>query len=155
MILRDYDPAWDGLRLAAFSCSTGLPFEEEVERWVRADALGWLNDVPRATFQRRVIGLVEQSDSLVAVVAWQDIARVDLEGIWLEVLAVNVDHQHGGNGAAAYELVVDRLRAVDRDGDHLAGLVHLDNVRSKRLLAAKGWAYVSTSGDHELWVGSL
>lgn len=106
-------------------------------------------------FQRRALALVEEHGSLVAIVAWQDIVRVDLDGIWLEVLAVAVDHQHRGTGNHAYALAVDRLRAVDRDGDHLAGLAHIDNARSKRLLTSVGWASVSRRDDHELWVGRL
>lgn len=85
----------------------------------------------------------------------QDIVRVDLEGIWLEVLAVEFDHQHGGQGHAAYELTIDHLRMIERDGDQLAGLVHVDNHRSRRLLTAHGWSSVATWDDHELWVGSL
>lgn len=155
MIFRDYDPAGDRPRLAAFTCSTGATFEDDVEEWIRADAVGWFSDVPRATFQRRALSLMEEGDSLVAVVAWQDIVRVDLDGIWLEVLAVSVDEQHRGKGEEAYALVIDRLRTVDRDGDELAGLVHVDNARSQRLLTSVGWVVVSTWDDHELWVGHL
>lgn len=122
---------------------------------MRTDALGWLSDIPRATFQRRALGLIEEVGSLAALVAWQDIADVDLEGIWLEVLAVNVDQQHCGKGIETYELVVERLWATDRDGDCLAGLVHVDNARSKRLLALVGWTSASLWDDHELWVGHL
>jgi RimJ/RimL family protein N-acetyltransferase len=80
---------------------------------------------------------------------------VDLEGIWLEVLAVALDHQHGGLGQAAYELTIDHLRTVERDSDHLAGLVHIDNHRTKRLLTAVGWSSIARWDDHELWVGAL
>lgn len=154
MILRDYDVANAAL-LATFTCSSGAPFEDEVEAWIQTEAVAWINDVPRATFQRRNLGIIQDDDTVLAVVAWQDIVRVDLDGIWLEVLAVSRDHQHRGIGAMAYELVVDRLRTVDRDGDHLAGLVHVDNARSKRLLASVGWTFVSVWEDHELWVGHL
>ncbi len=99
--------------------------------------------------------MIEQSGDVVAVVAWQDITRVDLDGIWLEVLAVSVDHQHGGNRVASYELLADHLRQLERDGDHLAGLVHVDNARSKRLLDSVGWTFLSSWGEHELWVGHL
>jgi hypothetical protein len=54
-----------------------------------------------------------------------------------------------------YDLVVEHLRTVDREGDHLAGLVHVDNQRSKRLLASAGWTSVTQWDDHELWVGCL
>lgn len=155
MNLREYDQATDAARLAGFRCSTGAAYEDEVEQWIRTNAIGWVNDLPRATFQRRVLGMIEESDDVIAVVAWQDITRVDLDGIWLEVLAVSVDHQHGGGGVASYELLVDHLRQLERDGDHLAGLVHVDNARSKRLLASVGWAFVSSWGEHELWVGHL
>ncbi len=156
MILRPFDPAaGDGGRLGGFTCSTGQPFEDEVETWIRTQATLWLNDIPRTTFQRRALVLIEEGDDLVAVVAWQDIIRVDIEGIWLEVLAVESKHQHAGQGRRAYDLVVEHLRTVDREGDHLAGLVHRENDRSKRLLGGVGWAMVSRSGDHELWVGSI
>lgn len=155
MNLREYDQATDAARLARFRCSTGAAYEDEVEQWIRTNAIGWVNDLPRATFQRRVLGMIEESDDVIAVVAWQDITRVDLDGIWLEVLAVSVDHQHGGGGVASYELLVDHLRQLERDGDHLAGLVHVDNARSKRLLESVGWAFVSSWGEHELWVGHL
>jgi hypothetical protein len=99
--------------------------------------------------------VIEDDDgATVAVAAWQDITRVDLEGIWLEVLAVAVAHQHAGRGRAVYDLVVEHIRTVDREGDHLAGLVHVDNQRSKRLLARAGWTSVTQWDDHELWVGS-
>jgi hypothetical protein len=82
--------------------------------------------------------------------------RIDLEGIWLEVLAVEVDHQHRGAGHESYALIVDRLLTIDRDGNALAGLVHEDNARSQRLLASVGWAGVAQWGDdHELWIGQL
>ncbi len=65
-----------------------------METWIRTDAVGWTNDMPRAQFQRRTLAIVEGGASTAAVVAWQDITRVGLEGIWLEVLAVALDHQH-------------------------------------------------------------
>lgn len=156
MNLRPFDAAaGDAARLSQIRCSTGHSFEDDVEAWIHNDAVGWANDLPRARFQRRTLAFIEEGESTVAVVAWQDITRVDLEGIWLEVLAVPLDHQHGGQGQAAYELTVDHLRTLDRDGDHLAGLVHVDNQRSKRLLTAVGWSSVAPWDDHELWVGSL
>lgn len=156
MKLRPFDVgADDAARLDDFRCSTGAPFEHDVERWIRADAIGWANDLPRAQFQRRTLALIEDGEATVAVVAWQNIAKVDLEGIWLEVLAVELDHQHGGRGPAAYELTLNHLRTVERDGNHLAGLVHVDNDRSKRLLTTYGWSSVAPWDDHELWVGSL
>jgi hypothetical protein len=117
--------------------------------------VSWANDLPRARFQRRTLAFIENGEAAVAVVAWQDIVRVDLEGIWLEVLAVQLEHQHGGRGQAAYELTIDHLRTIERDGDHLAGLVHVDNDRSRRLLTAAGWSSVAPWDDHELWVGAL
>jgi predicted N-acetyltransferase YhbS len=119
--------------------------------------LAWVNDVPRATFQRRVLAVVEDDNGqIVAVVAWQDIVRVDLEGLWLEVLAVAADQQHTGKGREGYELTVAHLRSIERGGDHLAGLVHARNHRSKRLLTAFGWTDVRIWDDeHELWVGTL
>lgn len=156
MNLRSFDAAaGDAARLERFRCSTGAPFEDEVEAWIRTDAVGWATNLPRALFQRRTLALVEDSEATVAVVAWQDIAKIDLEGIWLEVLAVALDHQHCGLGQVAYELTIDHLRAIEREGDHLAGLVHVDNDRSQRLLTAVGWSSVAPWDDHELWVGSL
>lgn len=87
--------------------------------------------------------------------AWQDIVRVDIEGIWLEVLAVDISHQHSGRGRQVYDLPVDHLGTIDRDGDHIAGLVHQDNERSKRLLTEVGWTFVSPSDDYELWAASF
>lgn len=156
MILRPFDPAaGDGARLAGFACSTGHPFEDEVEAWIRRQATLWLNDIPRTTFQRRVLAVIEEGDDLVSVVAWQDIVRVDLEGIWLEVLAVDTSHQHSGRGRQVYDLTANHLATIDRDGDHIAGLVHRDNQRSMRLLAEVGWTFVAPSDDYELWVGRL
>ncbi len=82
MILRPYDHhGGDAERLAEFTCSTGLPFEDAVEDWVRHSAVGWVNDVPRSRFQRRALMLVEDDDrELIAVSAWQDIVRVDNPG---------------------------------------------------------------------------
>lgn len=143
MNLRTFDAAaGDADRLSQFRCSTGAPFEHEVETWIRDDAVGWADDLPRARFQRRTLALVEDGEATAAVVAWQDIVRVDLEGIWLEVLAVELGHQHGGQGQAAYELTVDHLRSIERDGDHLAdgrrdSSVILRNC-NRRLLAGTG-----------------
>lgn len=156
MNIRPFDAsAGDAAQLGMFRCSTGAPFEEEVETWIRTTAVAWANDSPRAQFQRRTVGLITDHEELAAVVAWQDITRVDLEGIWIEVLAVTLDHQHGGRGLEAYELTVDHLRTIGRDGDYLAGLVHVDNDRSKRLLTTVGWNSIAWWDDHELWVGSL
>jgi hypothetical protein len=154
--LRPFDAAaGDAARLDQFRCSTEAPFEDDVEAWIRTDAVGWANDLPRARFQRRTLAFIEDGGETVAVVAWQDIVRVDLEGIWLEVLAVELDHQHGGRGQAAYELTTDHLRTIEREGDYVAGLVHVDNDRSKRLLTTYGWSNVAPWDDHELWVGQL
>lgn len=54
-----------------------------------------------------------------------------------------------------YDLTVNHLGTVDRDGDHIAGLVHNANVRSQRLLTSVGWRAVSITGEHDLWVGSI
>lgn len=156
MILRDFDPTSDDAdRLHAFACSSGQPHEDDVEEWIRTSSIAWLNDVPRAEFQRRALALIEDHGEIVAVAAWQDIMRVDLEGIWLQVLAVDTSHQHSGHGRRSLDLVVERLRTTDRDGDHLAGLVHPENHRSSRLLAAAGWSVVAVLADHELWVAQL
>lgn len=157
MKLRSFDAAGpDARALAGFVCSTGASFEDDVQDWIRADAIGWLNDIPKSGFQRRHLALVEDGSSLVGVTAWQDIIRVDLEGIWLEVLAVSTESQHGGLGQAVYDLVIDHLRTVDRDGDHLGGVVHVDNERSQRLLDRNGWQRVADwDTDHELWAGLL
>lgn len=156
MILRAFDPsAEDVARLAEFACSTGPAYEDDVEDWIRTRSLGWLNDVPKAIFQRRQLMLVEDGADLVAVSAWQDIVQVDLDGIWLEVLAVASTSQHGGRGQQAYDLVLEHLRGVDRDGSVLAGLVHVDNQRSQRLLTRNDWQSVAPWHDHELWVGRL
>lgn len=50
---------------------------------------------------------------------------------------------------------LDHFRTVARDGNDLAGLVHVDNYRSKRLLTTYGWSSVAPWDDHDLWVGSL
>ena len=157
MILREFDPVGDdAARLRAFTCSTGTLFEDEVQIWIRSASAAWFNDVPRSAFQRRVLALIEDdAGSLVAVAAWQDIIRVDLDGIWLEVLAVATEHQHSGNGNRAYGLVVDRQRADGRGGESVAGLVHPDNGRSKRLLTAVGWEQIDHLDDHELWLGRI
>ncbi len=156
MILRYFDPTGDDAhRLATFACSTGEPFEDDVEEWIRTTSVAWLNDVPRTTFQRRVLALLEDGGELVAVAAWQDIIRVDLEGIWLQVLAISTMNQHGGNGRRSYELVIGVLGQIERDGDHVAGLVHPDNHRSKRLLTSVAWTHVADLDDYELWVGRL
>jgi len=52
-------------------------------------------------------------------------------------------------------LVLDGLQRVDPNGDHLAGAVHVDNRRSKRLLERNGWRHTASwDADHELWAGS-
>ena len=66
MILRPFDPApGDGARLAGFGCSTGQPFEDEVEAWIRTQATLWLNDIPRTIFQRRMLAVIEEGDDLI------------------------------------------------------------------------------------------
>lgn len=152
MILRYFDPTGDDAhRLATFACSSGEPFEDDVEQWIRTTSVAWLNDVPRTTFQRRVLALLEDGGELVAVAAWQDIIRVDLEGIWLQVLAISTTHQHGGNGRGSYELVVEVLRQIERDGDHVAGLVHPDNHRSRSVTSHTA---TSASGRSAVRIGS-
>lgn len=157
MIIRAFQANGDDpAGLAAFECSTVLPFEDSVQQWIRRDAIGWVTDVPRATFQRRALAFVDDDGGdVVAVVAWQDITRIDIEGIWLEVLAVGLDHQHRGNGQAVLDATLEHLRTIDRDGDRVAGLVHPDNTRSKRLLTRAGWTDVAVLDGHELWVGAL
>lgn len=156
MRLRPYEATGDDRqRLSEFRCSIGPAFEDDVERWITTDAVAWLNDVPRSVYQRRQIALIEDDANLAAVVAWQDIADIPIDGIWLKVLAVGLDHQHAGAGHAAYDITVEHLRGLEREGDHLAGLVHVDNERSKRLLASVGWTVVDDLDDHELWVGQL
>lgn len=144
-----------GSTLASFRCSTGESYEDEVERWINRYAIAWANDVPRARFQRRVLTVAKAGSDAVGVVAWQDITRVDLDGIWLEVLAINGDLQRRGSGQRLLQLISEHLRAIDRDGDHLAGLVHPDNLRCKRLLTSAGWTQVTTMDQHELWLGSI
>lgn len=120
MIHRPFAPGPDAQRLAAFRCSTGT-YEDDVEHWINHDAVAWLNDIPYATFQRRNLHLVEDdAGGLVGVFAWQDIVRVDLEGIWLEVLAVAVDHQHHGTGRAVLTLAKSHVATVESDGDAIA-----------------------------------
>ncbi|HWL43299.1 MAG TPA: hypothetical protein VNQ73_10185 [Ilumatobacter sp.] len=158
MILRPFETAaGDTQRLAEFACSTGTKHEDEVQHWIRDQAVAWINDVPRAEFQRRSLALIEDGDATLAAVAgWQDIVRVDVEGIWIEVLAVANSHQHRGTGLAVYQLVTERLRTAKRQGDHLAGLVHGDNACSKRLLTAMSWHSAATWDEHhELWLGGL
>lgn len=125
--------------LASFACSSGSPFDDDVERWVQTTAIGWANDVPRATFQRRGLAIVDDEiGAMAAVVAWQDITRVDLDGVLLECLAVNRDHQHRGCGREVLDATMEHLRGIDHDGNHVAGLVHPDNTRGQRLLASAG-----------------
>jgi RimJ/RimL family protein N-acetyltransferase len=157
VILREFQTGEsDPAVLASFACSTGLPFEDEVEQWIRATALAWVNDLPRASFQRRALELVvDDAGDTVAVAAWQDITRIDVEGIWLEVIAVGLDYQHRGTGREVLEATMAHLRGIDRDGDRVAGLVHPDNARSKRLLSAAGFTNVAMLDDHELWLGTL
>jgi hypothetical protein len=69
---------------------------------------------------------------------------------------VAADHQHSGTGQRVYHLIVDLLSDdIARLGNHVAGLVHPDNVRSKRLLACVGWRAVTPWDDHELWIGEF
>lgn len=72
MNLRRFDAtAGDAARLEHFRCSTDAPFEDEVEEWIRPDAVGWANDLPRARFQRRTLALIEDGAAAVAAVAWR------------------------------------------------------------------------------------
>ena len=146
----------DTARLAEFRCSTGAVFEDEVEDWITRHAVAWANDLPRAVFQRRALNLVEDDDgALAAVVAWQDIVRIDRDGIWIEVLAVATDHQHRGIGRQVPALVTDQLRGIERDGDELAGLVRPDNDRSRQMLTGAGWVILGRLDDHDLMIGRL
>lgn len=144
----------DPTALATFRCSTGAPFEDEVQTWIRDHSLAWVNDVPRARFQRRALHLVEEDSTCIGVVAWQDIARIDVDGIWLEVLALDVDHQGAGVGSRLLDATTDHLRGIDRDGDHLAGLVHPDNTRCQQLLSSAGWQCIAAPDGHQLWIAS-
>ena len=155
MILRPFAVGVDAVRLGAFRCSTGPAYEAEVEQWINRDAARWVNDAPHATFQRRCLHVVEESGDLVAVIAWQDIAWIDVEGIWIEVLAVAVAQQHRGTGRAVLRLVLDHLATVDREGDAVAGLVHPDHHRSHAMLTAAGWTEIGEMDGYILMVGSL
>jgi hypothetical protein len=53
----------DAARLSQFRCSTGAPFEDEAEAWIRTDAVGWTNDLPRAQFQRRALAFIEDLEA--------------------------------------------------------------------------------------------
>jgi hypothetical protein len=68
--LRSFDATADDLaRLGEFRCSAGAPFEDDVESWIRNEAVGWTNDLPRALFQRRTLAFVEDGAEPTAVVA--------------------------------------------------------------------------------------
>jgi hypothetical protein len=65
----------DSARLGEFRCSAGEPFEDDVEAWIRTDAVAWANDLPRALFQRRTLAFAEDDGEPTAIVAWQDITE--------------------------------------------------------------------------------
>lgn len=156
MIHRQFQPADDAALLTGFRCSTGLAFEDEVENWINVQAVAWLNDLPYTTFQRRHIQLVEDDDdTVVAVYAWQDITRIDIDGIWLEVLAVATGHQHRGTGRAVLAAAKTHLAATPHDGQAIAGLVHPDNHRSRDMLLDDGWIHLGQLDGHDLLVGRL
>ena len=156
MIHRSFQPGSDGPALTGFRCSTGSAFEDDVEQWINQQAVLWLNDLPYATFQRRNLVLVENDrGDLVAVYAWQDITRIDVEGIWLEVLAVAVDDQHAGTGRTVLAEAKTRIVAAPHDGQVIAGLVHPDNTRSRAMLEADGWLQIGQLEGHDLLVGRL
>lgn len=153
---RPFVPGGDAQQLVGFSCSTGAPFEDEVENWINDDAVAWLNDVPYATFQRKNLHLVESdAGDIVAVFAWQDIVRIDVDGLWLEVVAVAVAHQHGGVGRQVLADAKAHLATVERDGDVIAGLVHPDNQRSRDMLLADNWVRVGELDGHDLMMGHV
>lgn len=148
--------AADSRRLKRFRCSTGQPFENDVERWINRKAFAWLHDLPYAAFQHRSLHVVEDEDNeLIAVFAWQDIVRVDVEGIWLEVLAVSLEHQHQGTGRAVLTAAKAHLVTTERDGDAIVALVHPDNDRSRRLVSDDGWIRVSELDGHDLVASRL
>ena len=139
-------------------CATAIPGQADVEHWINHRAAVWLNDTPRNTFQRRSLALAEtthRDGDVIGVVAWQDITNIDLEGIWLEVVAIRVDHQHRGTGQAILDLTIEHLRTIDRDGDHIAGLVHPNNTPCRQLLTSAGWTNITTLSGHELWATKL
>jgi hypothetical protein len=153
---RPYRPGPDDSTLAGFRCSTGTAFEDEVEAWINHDAIAWLNDLPYATFQRRHLSPVEAADGeAIAVYAWQDITRIDIDGIWLEVLAVAVNHQHSGAGRAVLAEAKTHIVATPHDGEAIAGLVHPDNHRSRNMLLVDGWTNIGQLEGHDLLVGRL
>jgi hypothetical protein len=142
--------------MTGFRCSTGSVFEDDVEQWINQQAVLWLNDLPYATFQRRNLELVENDrGDLVAVYAGQDITRIYVEGIWLEVLAVAVDDRHAGTGRTVLAEAKTRIAAAPHDGQVIAGLVHPDNTRSRAMLEADGWLQIGKLEGHDLLVGPL
>ena len=148
--------AADSRRLKRFRCSTGQPFENDVERWINRKAFAWLHDLPYAAFQHRSLHVVEdEANELIAVFAWQDIVRVDVEGIWLEVLAVSLEHQHQGTGRAVLTAAKAHLVTTERDGDAIVALVHPDNDRSRRLVSDDGWIRVGELDGHDLMASRL
>jgi hypothetical protein len=144
----------DEVLVDGFRCSTGAPWEDEVEQWIRSDAIGWLSARP-ARFQCRNLHLVEDRGELVAVFAWRDIVEMDVDGIWFEVLAVSVPRRHCGTGREVLALAEAHLLTVEREGDVIAGLVHPDNVGSQAMLAAAGWQQVREMRGYVLMVGRI
>lgn len=127
-----------------------------MQRWINRKAFAWLNDMPYAAFQRRNLHVVEdEANELIAVFAWQDIVRVDIEGIWLEVLAVSLEHQHQRTGRTVLAAAKAHVATIDRDGDAIVGLVHPDNHRSRRLLSDDSWVRVGELDGHDLMASRL
>ena len=131
MIHRSFQPRRDGPALTGFRCSTGPAFEDDVEQWVNQGG-GPLAERPSVyDFPAANLELVEDDrGDLVAVYARQDITRIDVEGIWLEVLAVAVDGQHCGTGRTVLAEAKTRIAVPPHDGQVIAGLVHPDNTQS-------------------------
>ena len=83
----------------------------------QSEGLRLATTCPYAAFQRRNLHLVEdKAEELITLFAWQDIVRVDVEGIWLEVLAVSLQHQHKGTGRTRPQRPTTVVAPRDRRG---------------------------------------
>jgi hypothetical protein len=143
IIVRPADPG-DHEPLAAFECSTRMPFEDEVQHYVRTRAYS-----DSLKLDGYHLWVVEQGERLIGCLAWLPelipVSNAEVIPAWrLQVLAIATTHQglvlpHGGRLSDAL-MQTAMVQALKPSAGHgvITGVAAVDNIRSIRLCERNG-----------------
>jgi ribosomal protein S18 acetylase RimI-like enzyme len=119
-------------KLKIFACSNGAPHQDEVERWIRRKAPGWVRSSP-AHNELRV--LVTDDDEIVGVCAFEPGA--DEEEWFILALAIHRDFQKQGHASTLLDTCLTKLAERTPNG-RAYWKVHRDNGASHALSLGVG-----------------